>query len=573
LRWFKVLWILLLRRSLVPLLTMLVAAPAAHAADPIMPLSEVKPGMRCTGLSVIKGTEISSFNVDIVDVIAAETGLSGPRILIRVSGPAVDDTGIGPGFSGSPIYCDGRNAGAISEGLGEYGNEVALATPIEAMVRDRPPQPASAARHDPALLRAASPLATPLTVSGLTGRAAELVKEAAHRAHRPLFVAPAGPVGGYQPPPLQPGASVAATISTGDLALGAVGTVTYRDGDDLWAFGHPFEGLGRRALFLQDAYIYTVIQNPLGIQDFGAITYKLASADGSVRGSITSDKADAIAGKVGSFPDSIPLHVVARNRAGETVTQDSLLADERALGMGAGISFVAPLGLTQAVGRLMRDFGPATLRMCVHIRVRELRNPMGFCNLYFSVDEAVGDLSTAGDLVDFFDLAPMHVERVSVGARLRRGVKEDVILRGRAPRRARKGSRFHVRLTLQRRRGGRHRISVPVRVPLSLKPGRTHRLTINGGGGASSEEALIEELIAMLDEQLGGGGGSSEPKTVRQLAHRIHAIHRVPGIYARFDKRPSRLVRRSRDVSYEGRVRLRVRVTPRVPGSGRARHR
>jgi hypothetical protein len=198
---------------------------------------------------------------------------------------------------------------------------------------------------------------------------------------------------------------------------------------------------------------------------------------------------------------------------------------------------------------------------------------MGFCNLYFSVDEAVGDLSTAGDLVDFFDLAPMHVERVSVGARLRRGVKEDVILRGRAPRRARKGSRFHVRLTLQRRRGGRHRISVPVRVPLSLKPGRTHRLTINGGGGASSEEALIEELIAMLDEQLGGGGGSSEPKTVRQLAHRIHAIHRVPGIYARFDKRPSRLVRRSRDVSYEGRVRLRVRVTPRVPGSGRARHR
>ena len=84
---------------------------------------------------------------------------------------------------------------------------------------------------------------------------------------------------------LQPGAAVAATISTGDLALGAVGTVTYRDGDDLWAFGHPFEGQGRRALFLQDAYIYTVIQNPLGIQDFGAITYKLASADGNVRGS------------------------------------------------------------------------------------------------------------------------------------------------------------------------------------------------------------------------------------------------------------------------------------------------
>src|SRR3954453_7922932 len=151
---------------------MLVAAPAADAADPIMPLSEVKPGMRCTGLSVIKGTAISSFNVDIVDVIAAETGLSGPRILIRVSGPPGDETAIGPGFSGSPIYCDGRNAGAISEGLGEYGNHVALATPIEDMIRDRPPAPAPAApRHDRALLRAARPLAIPLTVSGLTGPA------------------------------------------------------------------------------------------------------------------------------------------------------------------------------------------------------------------------------------------------------------------------------------------------------------------------------------------------------------------------------------------------------------------
>ena len=555
---------LLLRRSLVPVLAMLVAAPAASAADPIMPLSEIRAGMRCTGLSVIKGTEISSFNVDIVDVIAAETGLSGPRILIRVSGPAVDETGIGPGFSGSPVYCDGRNAGAISEGLGEYGNEVALATPIELMIRDRPPAPPSSARRDPALLRAARPLGTPLTVSGLTGRAAALVREAARRAHQPLFVSPAGPVGGYQPVEMRPGASVGAAISTGDLSLGAIGTVTYRDGDDLWAFGHPFEGLGKRAVFLQDAYVYTVIQNPLGIQDFGAITYKLASADGNVQGSITSDKADAIAGKVGAEPDSIPLHIVARNRAGETVTQDSLLADERGLGWGAGISFVAPLGLTQAVGRLMRDFGPSTLRMCLRIEVRELRRPMGFCNLYFSVDEAVNDVAQAGDLVDFFDLAPLHVERIGIGAQVRRGLKEDVILRARAPRRARKGSRIRVRLTAQRRRGARHRISVPVRVPRSLKPGKVHRLTIRGGGSMFSEEALIEELITMLDAEIGGGGAGSEPHTVRQLARRIHSLRRVPGIYARFDRRSARLVRRSHDVSYQGRVRLRVRVTPRA---------
>ena len=403
-----------------------------------MPLSEVRQGMRCTGLSVIKGTTISSFDVEVLDVIAPEAGLSGPRILIKVSGPAVDETGIGPGFSGSPVICDGRNAGAISEGLGEYGNHVALATPIEGMLEDRPTAPASA-RRDPALLRAARPLQTPLTVSGLTGPARTLIERAARQARRPLLVAPAGPAGGYAPVDMRPGAALSAAISTGDLGLGAVGTVTYRDGDDIWAFGHPFEGLGRRALFLADAYIYTVIQNPVGVPELGAMTYKLASSDGHVLGSITSDTVEAIAGKVGSEPPSFPLHIDARNRAGERVTLDSLLSDERDLGYGAGLSFVAPLGVTQALGRLMRDFGPVTFRMCARFRVRELRSPMGFCNTYFSVDDAVTHLSDAGAMIDFFDLAPLHVERTSISVRARAGLKQDVLIGARGPRRVRQG--------------------------------------------------------------------------------------------------------------------------------------
>jgi hypothetical protein len=255
--------------------------------------------------------------------------------------------------------------------------------------------------------------------------------------------------------------------------------------------------------------------------------------------------------------------VSTRNRAGERVTLNSLLADERDLGYGAGISFVAPLGLTEAMGRLMRDFGPVTFRMCTSIRVRELRRPMGFCNLYFSVDDAVNDLSEAGSLVDFFDFAPLHVQRIGVSVHARDGVKQDVLLHARAPRHARKGSRIRVHLTVQRRRGSRHRITVPVRVPLSLKPGRRHRLIVRGGEGGGSEAQLIEELIALLEGEQ-NGGGSNEPRSVGQLAARIRALRRVPGIYARWDKRPARLVRRSRGVSYEGRVRLGVRVTPRV---------
>lgn len=539
-----------------------VVVPSARAADPIIPLSEVRQGMQCTGLSVVKATTISSFDVEILDVIAPEAGLSGPRILIRVSGPAVDTTGIGPGFSGSPVICDGRNAGAISEGLGEYGNHVALATPIEGMLHDRPSAPA-AARRDPALLRAARPLQTPLTVSGLTGRASALVKRAARRAGRPLLMAPAGPAGGYAPVDMRPGSALSASISTGDLGLGAVGTVTYRDGDDIWAFGHPFEGLGRRALFLTDAYIYTVIQNPLGIPDFGAVTYKLASTDGHVLGAITNDSVDSIAGKVGPKPDPIPLHIDASNSAGERVVLDSLLADERDLGYGAGLSFVAPLGVTQALGRLMRDFGPVTFRMCAHFKVRELSRRMGFCNTYFSVDDAVSHLSEAGGMIDFFDLAPLHVERAAVSVRARPGVNQDVLIGARGPRRVRGGQRIRVRLTVQRRHGARHRLTVPVRIPRSLRPG-AHRLTFRGSGGGFSEDELVEELIAMLEGDGGGGGGPSEPRSVRELALRIGLLRQTIGIQARFKNRPPQLVHRSRDVSYEGRVRLRVRVMSRA---------
>ena len=111
------------------------AAPA-QAGDPTMPLSQVQPGMHCEARSVLRGTQISTFNADVVDIVRGDSGAGQERILFRFSGGEIDRTGVGPGFSGSPIYCRGsdgvlRVAAAISEGIGEYGNTLALATPIE----------------------------------------------------------------------------------------------------------------------------------------------------------------------------------------------------------------------------------------------------------------------------------------------------------------------------------------------------------------------------------------------------------------------------------------------------------
>ena len=59
--------------------------------------------------------------------------------------------------------------------------------------------------------------------------------------------------------PLYPGSSVAATMITGDLKLGAIGTVTYVDGDHILAFGHPFMNAGNTGYFMHNSYIFTVI--------------------------------------------------------------------------------------------------------------------------------------------------------------------------------------------------------------------------------------------------------------------------------------------------------------------------
>src|SRR3954453_4642167 len=98
--------------------TLAFAAPA-QAGDPIMPVSQVHRGMHCTGYSVIQGTDISSFDVDVIDV--TEDG-----IFISAAGPAVVQTGIWKGFSGSPIYCKesqyvAPNIGAIAASIGACG--------------------------------------------------------------------------------------------------------------------------------------------------------------------------------------------------------------------------------------------------------------------------------------------------------------------------------------------------------------------------------------------------------------------------------------------------------------------
>src|SRR3954447_10497933 len=169
------------------LATLLSAGPAIAAGDPIMPLSQVARGMHCKAYSVIRGTDVVSFDAVVDDIVY--DAVNTADILVTVSGPAIDATGTGPGFSGSPVYCpspsDGTMevAGALSFGIGDYDNKTLLATPIEMMLGEPVVPPASSRRATRAERRA-RPLGTALTLAGLSPRVAEMFRPGAP-PHRP----------------------------------------------------------------------------------------------------------------------------------------------------------------------------------------------------------------------------------------------------------------------------------------------------------------------------------------------------------------------------------------------------
>jgi hypothetical protein len=516
-----------------------------------MPLSEVRAGMSCTGLSVVRGTTPAEFDVEIVDVIRGEPATLGTRILFRVSGPAVDATGIGPGFSGSPIYCpaaDGssRVAGAISEGIGQYGNKVALATPIEDVLGTAAPAP-RAARRAAALLRSARPLSSPLTVSGLSGPVRRAVATGARRAGVPLAVAPSSSASFYAPYDLTPGTSVAAGLISGDVTASAIGTVTYRDGAKLWAFGHPLSAAGRRSLPLLDAYVFSIIDNPIGMDPL--TTYKLATAGRPV-GTLTNDGISAVAGRIGPSPPTIPMTVHARDlTSGRSRTVRMNVADERTYQLGSRLGLASQLGLaTTIVDSLRAAPSRMTIRTCVEVRVRQSKRPLGYCKRYFNPSDAFFDLTDAMSMLNGYRFGPLDIRGVSIRTGVRAGVREAFILDADTPRRVRPGQRIRVRLQLQRSRAGRFGISFPYEVPKAARPGR-RTLTIRGTGAGGFD---LAEIFGML---FGGGGGNRPARSVEELGARIADLGGSDGVRATLSRKG-----RGRVVHTTGELRIRGKV-------------
>lgn len=288
------------------------AVTAQHAAPPILPLAEVHRGQTGEGRTVLQGTTIESFSFEVLDVLETD-GFAGNLILIHCSGPVIERCGgIAAGMSGSPLFVDGKLLGAVAFTTPNADTSYGYATPIEDMLKVLEFAPAAARTvQRPGLDQL--PATAPIMVSGLQGRAFEVLRAKLARAGRRAVQQPDPPAVPANPDPpaasseLVEGSAIGASLSTGDIVLTALGTMTWRDGDRVLAFGHPFLQRGPTSLFLHPAYIYGVVPS-------AELSFKVGAPSGPPLGSFTQDRSSGLGGVLGRPAQSFALKVVANDQ-------------------------------------------------------------------------------------------------------------------------------------------------------------------------------------------------------------------------------------------------------------------
>src|SRR6476659_4413321 len=228
------------------LLIMVLTAALGWAAPAIFPLKDVRAGQHGVGRTVFSGSRVEEFQVEILGVLE-NIGPKQSVILARLSGGPLAQTGVMQGMSGSPVYIDGKLIGAVALGFELAKEPICGIRPIEEMLRVEPEPKQRRASVSPGgqFLSGDTRLteiATPVSFSGFT--AATLEQFAPQL--RQLGLDPRQGVSGGgrlpealgDPKKIEPGSMISVQLLSGDMNVGADGTVTMIDGNKLYAFGH-----------------------------------------------------------------------------------------------------------------------------------------------------------------------------------------------------------------------------------------------------------------------------------------------------------------------------------------------
>lgn len=283
----------------------------------ILPLKDVRAGIPCEGRTVFAGSRVEPFQCEILGVLE-NVGPNQSIILARLSGGPLAETGVLQGMSGSPVYSAGRLVGAVAYSFPFAKAAIAGIRPIEEMLRAAPPQRARPAWHDPFDVASALPrrteirmgevrlmeIATPLWLSGFTRGAIERFAPALRAAG----LEPVQGIGGGRmrqpagaPAPLQPGEMISVQLMTGDMSVGADGTVTHVDGRRVLAFGHRFLGAGETEMPFGRAEVITLMPSLNS-------SFKISNP-GEWLGAMLLDASSGLAGELGRRPKMVPLSI------------------------------------------------------------------------------------------------------------------------------------------------------------------------------------------------------------------------------------------------------------------------
>ncbi|MEO6002414.1 MAG: SpoIVB peptidase S55 domain-containing protein [Opitutus sp.] len=287
----------------------------------IFPLELLQAGQQGEVWTVFRGNEPEPFKVEVTGVVRNALGPGKSLILCQLTDPRVQNMGAVAGMSGSPLYIDGKLAGALSYQIQRFETvRYAGFTPAADLVEVKTKMAAAAAASAPVATLEGEfrPLRPVFTLSGLSPAVADLFA--------PRFSAlglNATALGGSTnagddlkssspPRPLVAGSAVAVALTTGDITLAGTGTVSAVDGLSVTAFGHPMMSLGDVALPMCAADIVTIL--PSSMQSI-----KVANT-GRVIGTITQDRLSAVSGTLGPGPAMTEVEVNVSSKTGKSKT-------------------------------------------------------------------------------------------------------------------------------------------------------------------------------------------------------------------------------------------------------------
>ncbi len=474
-----------------------------HAAPAIFPLKDIRAGQHGVGRTVFSGSRVEEFQVEVLGVLD-NIGPQQSIILVRLKGGPLENTGVMQGMSGSPVYIDGRLAGAVALGFPMAKEAIAGVRPIEEMLRVDPAlKPAGGTASAPLRAQAGNgrleEIATPVSFSGFT--AATLDHFGAQL--RDLGLDPRQGVSGGGSPAdqlgdprrIEPGSMISVELLSGDMSAGADGTVTCIDGDRIYAFGHRFLAAGPTELPFARSEVLALLPNLQA-------SFKISTAR-EWMGVITEDRSTAISGMIGRRAVTVPMEIkVGAHTYHMAMIQDRVMTP-----------LVTQMAIFSAIDATERGIGPSTYSVRGHL---DFEGGSARVNNVYAGDLNTPAMAALGVATPLsyalgagFDQLKLKNVAIEIGVADHRNVAQisDVA----APRQVRPGDDVEVLIALAGENGAAITKTAHYRVPTGAVPGT---LYFSAGDAASTN---------LLEYQSQIGAPSRSPAQVFELLNGLRS--------------------------------------------------